>query len=61
MVDGEKELEIEMLLKVLVYILGVSGISIIYKVVLEDGNVLVVCRVGDCSGVERFKDFEFNV
>lgn len=60
-VDGEKELEIETLLKASAYILGASGTSIIYKAVLEDGNVLAVRRVGDCSGAERFKDFESNV
>jgi len=61
-VDSEKrEFELETLLKASAYILGASGSSIMYKAVLEDGTVLAVRRVGECSGVERFKDFETQV
>lgn len=59
-VDGEKELELETLLKASAYILGASGSSIMYKAVLEDGTTLAVRRIGE-SGVERFKDFENQV
>ncbi|XP_057786386.1 probable LRR receptor-like serine/threonine-protein kinase At4g37250 [Salvia miltiorrhiza] len=59
-VDGEKELEVETLLKASAYILGASGSSIMYKAVLGDGTTLAVRRVGE-SGVERFKDFENQV
>ncbi|XP_052194958.1 probable LRR receptor-like serine/threonine-protein kinase At4g37250 [Diospyros lotus] len=57
---GEKELELETLLKASAYILGATGSSIMYKAVLEDGTALAVRRIGE-SGVERFKDFENQV
>ncbi|KAI3726317.1 hypothetical protein L1987_66114 [Smallanthus sonchifolius] len=57
---GEKELELETLLKASAYILGASGSSIIYKAVLEDGTALAVRRIGE-SGLERFRDFENQV
>ncbi|KAM0032277.1 putative protein kinase RLK-Pelle-LRR-III family [Helianthus debilis subsp. tardiflorus] len=57
---GEKELELEMLLKASAYILGATGSSIIYKAVLEDGTALAVRRIGE-SGLERFRDFENQV
>ncbi|KAF3637471.1 hypothetical protein FXO38_23689 [Capsicum annuum] len=60
MVDGERELELETFLKASAYILGASGSSIMYKVVLEDGTTLVVRRIGE-SGMEKFKDFENQV
>ncbi|CAI8609313.1 unnamed protein product [Vicia faba] len=59
-VDGERELEVETLLKASAYILGATGSSIMYKAVLEDGTSLAVRRIGE-SGVERFKDFENQV
>ena len=57
---GEKELELETLLKASAYILGATGSSIIYKAVLEDGSALAVRRIGE-SGLERFRDFESQV
>lgn len=60
-VDGERQLEVETLLKASAYILGGSGNSILYKAVLEDGTILAVRRVGECSSAERFKDFETQV
>ncbi|XP_015865922.3 probable LRR receptor-like serine/threonine-protein kinase At4g37250 [Ziziphus jujuba] len=59
-VDGEKELELETLLKASAYILGATGSSIMYKAVLEDGTTLAVRRIGE-SGLDRFKDFENQV
>nr|XP_043617168.1 probable LRR receptor-like serine/threonine-protein kinase At4g37250 [Erigeron canadensis] len=59
-VDGEKELELETLLKASAYILGATGSSIIYKAVLDDGTALAVRRIGE-SGLERFRDFENQV
>ncbi|KZV39732.1 putative LRR receptor-like serine/threonine-protein kinase-like [Dorcoceras hygrometricum] len=59
-VDGEKELELETLLKASAYILGASGSSILYKAVLEDGTTLAVRRIGE-SGVDRFRDFENQI
>nr|XP_043607776.1 probable LRR receptor-like serine/threonine-protein kinase At4g37250 [Erigeron canadensis] len=57
---GEKELELETLLKASAYILGATGSSIIYKAVLEDGTALAVRRIGE-NGLERFRDFENQV
>lgn len=59
-VDGEKELELETLLKASAYILGATGSSIMYKAVLEDGTALAVRRIGE-SGMERFRDFENQI
>ncbi|XP_073018756.1 probable LRR receptor-like serine/threonine-protein kinase At4g37250 [Primulina eburnea] len=59
-VDGEKQLELETLLKASAYILGASGSSIMYKAVLEDGTALAVRRIGE-NGVERFRDFENQI
>ncbi|XP_073124722.1 probable LRR receptor-like serine/threonine-protein kinase At4g37250 [Henckelia pumila] len=59
-VDGEKELELETLLKASAYILGASGSSIMYKAVLEDGTAFAVRRIGE-NGVERFRDFENQI
>ncbi|KAL4343696.1 probable LRR receptor-like serine/threonine-protein kinase At4g37250 [Arachis hypogaea] len=59
-VDGDKELEVETLLKASAYILGATGSSIMYKAVLQDGTSLAVRRIGE-NGVERFKDFENQV
>lgn len=57
---GEKQLELETLLKASAYILGATGSSIMYKAVLEDGTTLAVRRIGE-SSVDRFKDFENQV
>lgn len=59
-VDGEKELELETLLKASAYIMGASGSSIMYKAVLEDGSTFAVRRIGE-NGVDRFKDFENQI
>ncbi|KAL6224869.1 hypothetical protein ACLB2K_003724 [Fragaria x ananassa] len=58
--DGEKQLELETLLKASAYILGATGSSIMYKAVLEDGSSLAVRRIGEHS-VDRFKDFENQI
>ncbi|KAG2724326.1 hypothetical protein I3843_01G013000 [Carya illinoinensis] len=57
---GERQLELETLLKASAYILGATGSSIMYKAVLEDGTAVAVRRIGE-SSVERFKDFENQV
>ncbi|KAL8473022.1 hypothetical protein ACS0TY_030024 [Phlomoides rotata] len=59
-VDGEKELELDTLLKASAYILGASGSSIMYKAVLEDGTTFAVRRIGE-NGVDRFRDFQNQV
>ncbi|KFK30350.1 hypothetical protein AALP_AA7G250200 [Arabis alpina] len=61
-VDGDKEMEIETLLKASAYILGATGSSIMYKAVLEDGTVFAVRRLGENGLTQRrFKDFESNI
>ncbi|KAF5751178.1 receptor protein kinase-like protein [Tripterygium wilfordii] len=59
-VDGETNLEVETLLKASAYILGASGVSILYKAVLEDGTAFAVRRIGE-NRLERLKDFEHQV
>ncbi|XWS33560.1 hypothetical protein CRYUN_Cryun22dG0093700 [Craigia yunnanensis] len=59
-VDGEKQIELETLLKASAYILGATGSSIMYKAVLEDGTSLAVRRIGENS-VDRFREFETQV
>ncbi|ESQ53363.1 hypothetical protein EUTSA_v10024484mg [Eutrema salsugineum] len=61
-VDGDKEMEIETLLKASASILGATGSSIMYKAVVEDGTVFAVRRLGE-NGLSqrRFKDFESNI
>ncbi|XP_057976805.1 probable LRR receptor-like serine/threonine-protein kinase At4g37250 [Malania oleifera] len=59
-VDGEKDLELETLLKASAYILGATGSSIMYRAVLEDGTALAVRRIGE-SSVEKLRDFETQV
>lgn len=59
-VDGEKELELETLLKASAFILGATGSSIMYKAVMEDGSALAVRRIGE-NGLERFKNLETQV
>ncbi|KAJ3679122.1 hypothetical protein LUZ60_017133 [Juncus effusus] len=60
-VDGERELEMETLLKASAYILGATGSSIVYKAVLSDGTALAVRRIGESSCVDRFKEFDAQV
>jgi Leucine rich repeat N-terminal domain/Leucine rich repeat/Leucine Rich Repeat len=60
-VDGERELEMETLLKASAYILGATGSSIVYKAVLSDGTSLAVRRIGESSCLTRFKDFDVQV
>ncbi|XP_022773941.1 probable LRR receptor-like serine/threonine-protein kinase At4g37250 [Durio zibethinus] len=59
-VDGEKQLELETLLKASAYILGATGHGIMYKAVLEDRTSLAVRRIGENS-VDRCRDFETQV
>ncbi|KAG5245721.1 leucine-rich repeat transmembrane protein [Salix suchowensis] len=59
-VDGEKELELETLLKASAYILGATGSSIMYKAVLEDGTSFAVRRISE-NHVEKYRDFETQV
>ncbi|CAA3011353.1 receptor kinase ZAR1 [Olea europaea subsp. europaea] len=52
--------DLDELLKASAFVLGKSGIGIVYKVVLEDGLTLVVRRLGE-GGSQRFKEFQTEV
>ncbi|MBA0590550.1 hypothetical protein Gorai_019252, partial [Gossypium raimondii] len=56
-VDGEKQLELNTLLKTSTFILGATGSSKMYKIVLEDRTSLAV-RMICKNNVDQFRDFE---
>ncbi|EPS57765.1 hypothetical protein M569_17052, partial [Genlisea aurea] len=58
--NGEKELELEALLKSSAYMLASSGSTILYKTVLHDGTTFAVRRIGE-SATERIRDFENRI
>ncbi|RZS23276.1 hypothetical protein BHM03_00056176 [Ensete ventricosum] len=59
-VDKQVGFDLEDLLKGSAFVLGKSGIGIVYKVILEDGLTLAVRRLGE-GGSQRFKDFQAEV
>ncbi|MFQ6662070.1 hypothetical protein Gotur_030006, partial [Gossypium turneri] len=59
-VDGEKQLELNMLLKTSTFILGATGSSKMYKKMLEDRTCLAV-RMICKNNVDQFRDFENQV
>ncbi|CAL9173957.1 unnamed protein product [Musa hybrid cultivar] len=58
--DKQVHFDLDELLKGSAFVLGKSGIGIVYKVVLENGLTLAVRRLGD-GGLQRFKDFQTEV
>ncbi|CAL9114178.1 unnamed protein product, partial [Musa textilis] len=58
--DKQVHFDLDELLKGSAFVLGKSGIGIVYKVVLENGLTLAVRRLGD-GGSQRFKDFRTEV
>ncbi|RWV86619.1 hypothetical protein GW17_00051473 [Ensete ventricosum] len=58
--DKQVHFDLDELLKGSAFVLGKSGIGIVYKVVLESGLTLAVRRLGD-GGLQRFKDFQTEV
>lgn len=52
--------DLDELLKASAFVLGKSGMGIVYKVVLEDGLTLAVRRLGE-GGSQRFKEFQTEV
>lgn len=58
--DLQVDFNIDKLLKSSAYVLGKSGIGIVYKVVLEDGVTLAVRRLGD-GDLQRFKEFRTEI
>ncbi|KAL6010820.1 Zygote arrest protein 1 [Asimina triloba] len=58
--DMQLGFDLDELLKASAFVLGKSGIGIVYKVVLEDGLTLAVRRLGE-GGLQRFKEFQTEV
>ncbi|GJN17540.1 hypothetical protein PR202_gb04617 [Eleusine coracana subsp. coracana] len=58
--DQELRFDLDELLKASAFVLGKSGIGIVYKVVLEDGLIMAVRRLGE-GGLQRFKEFQTEV
>lgn len=59
-VDLQVNLDLDKLLKSSAFLLGNSGIGIVYRVVLEDRRTLAVRRLGD-GGSQRFKVFQNQI
>lgn len=60
LLDKHVAFDLDELLKASAFVLGKSGIGIVYKVVLEDGMTLAVRRLGE-GGSQRFKEFQTEV
>ncbi|XP_051146095.1 receptor protein kinase-like protein ZAR1 [Andrographis paniculata] len=58
--DTQIAFDLDELLKASAFVLGKSGIGIVYKVVLEDGLTLAVRRLGE-GGSQRLKEFQTEV
>ncbi|KAH6802082.1 Leucine-rich repeat protein kinase family protein [Perilla frutescens var. frutescens] len=58
--DAEVAFDLDELLKASAFVLGKTGIGIVYRVVLEDGLILAVRRLGE-GGSQRFKEFQTEV
>lgn len=58
--DVEVVFDLDELLKASAFVLGKTGIGIVYKVVLDDGLTLAVRRLGE-GGSQRFKEFQSEV
>ncbi|BBG94497.1 Leucine-rich repeat protein kinase family protein, partial [Prunus dulcis] len=58
--DAQVAFDLDELLKASAFVLGKSGIGIVYKVVLEEGLTLAVRRLGE-GGSQRFKEFQTEV
>ncbi|WCJ24468.1 Leucine-rich repeat protein kinase family protein [Euphorbia peplus] len=58
--DSHVAFDLDELLKASAFVLGKSGIGIVYKVVLDDGLTLAVRRLGE-GGSQRFKEFQTEV
>lgn len=58
--DKQVYFDLDELLKASAFVLGKSDLGIVYKVVLEDGLILAVRRLGE-GGSQRFKEFQREV
>lgn len=59
-IDKGFSFDLDELLRASAYVLGKSGLGIVYKVVLGNGIPVAVRRLGE-GGVQRFKEFEAEV
>ncbi|EPS65629.1 hypothetical protein M569_09144 [Genlisea aurea] len=59
-IDSRVRFDLDELLKASAFVLGKSGLGIVYKVVLEDAVTLAVRRLGE-GGSQRFKEFQAEV
>lgn len=59
-VDGTLMFTLEELFRASAYVLGKSGVGIVYKAVLDDGSTVAVRRLGE-GGKQRRKEFEAEV
>ncbi|MBA0624762.1 hypothetical protein Godav_010054, partial [Gossypium davidsonii] len=60
LLDTQLAFDLDELLKASAFVLGKSGTGIMYKVVLDDGLILAVRRLGE-GGFQRFKEFRTEV
>ncbi|CAN6451859.1 unnamed protein product [Victoria cruziana] len=58
--DVHVRFSLDELLRATAFVLGKSGIGIVYRVVLEDGLTLAVRRLGE-GGSQRLKEFQIEV
>ncbi|KAG6512759.1 receptor protein kinase-like protein ZAR1 [Zingiber officinale] len=58
--DKQVHFDLDDLLKGSAFVMGKSGIGIVYKVALDDGITMAVRRLGE-GGSQRFKDFQTEV
>lgn len=58
--SGVLSFSLEELLRASAYVLGKSGVGIVYKAVLDEGTVVAVRRLG-AGGEQRRKEFEAEV
>ncbi|OWM84644.1 hypothetical protein CDL15_Pgr027431 [Punica granatum] len=59
--DPRSSFDLEKLLRASAFLLGKSGIGMVYRVVLEDGQSLAVRRLGEGGGTQRLRDFQTEV
>ncbi|KAL0921455.1 hypothetical protein M5K25_008529 [Dendrobium thyrsiflorum] len=58
--DPQASFSLDELLKASAFVLGKSGIGIVYKVALDDGLTLAVRRLGE-GGLQRYSEFKTEV
>lgn len=59
--DQKIDFNVDQLLTASAFLLGKSGLGIVYKIVLENGLTLAVRRLGDGGGSQRYREFQNQV